>query len=208
MGDYTNTGEICTFEGDVLGLDRMGCTSNEVKRHDIDHIANVLPRCYPKSGECFDGQTYLLGVCYGECQAGYKPLGAICMLCDSPLCLLETPPDLEYLQTKKEEARDQVLSLEATEPTPLNNLEYLKAKEKEAHFRALLFQASGYPDYPSLEYLKAKEEEAHFKVLVVVASETIGADVELAYLKSKERDAKVLVVEALKNEAVNLMVHV
>merc|ERR1712194_789980 len=150
------------------------------KRHDIDHIANVLPRCYPKSGECFDGQTYLLGVCYGECQAGYKPLGAICMLCDSPLCLLETPLDLEYLQTKKEEARDQVLSLEATEPTPLNNLEYLKAKEKEAHF----------------------------KVLVVVASETIGADVELAYLKSKERDAKVLVVEALKNEAVNLMVHV
>ena len=150
----------------------------------------------------------VLGVCYGECQAGYKPLGAICMLCDSPLCLLETPLDLEYLQTKKEEARDQVLSLEATEPTPLNNLEYLKAKEKEAHFRALLFQASGYPDYTSLEYLKAKEEEAHFKVLVVVASETIGADVELAYLKSKERDAKVLVVEALKNEAVNLMVHV
>ena len=70
--DYTNTGEICTFEGDVLGLDRMGCTSNEVKRHDIDHIANVLPRCYPKSGECFDGQTY--------CESQFKGFSLLCQV--------------------------------------------------------------------------------------------------------------------------------
>ena len=130
------------------------------------------------------------------------------MLCESTLCILETPLELEYLQTKEEEARNQVLSLEATEPTPLQNLEYLKAKEEEARFRALVFQASESSDYTNLEYLKAKEEEAHFKVLVVEASETIGADVELAYLKSKEQDAKALVHEALKKEAVNLMVHV
>merc|ERR1712194_530571 len=119
-----------------MGWDRMVCKRNEELRWDL----GIAPRCYPRGGDCFAGRDFHLGLCYDHCRPGYNGILGMCWK------IGEASMELEYLQTKEEEARDKVLALEASEPAPMTNLKYLKAREEEARFKALTFEVSESPN--------------------------------------------------------------